>query len=235
MKLKNGISALWIFIGFIHVSLAQEPTPNNEVFVNPIGDNGWRVMFYNVENFFDTFDDPAIDDDEFKPAGDKHWTYYRYKEKLNNIAKTSIAVGGWEAPAIIGLCEIENFQVLLDLTLDTPLKKFGYQIIHENSQDLRGIDNAILYLPDKLKKIDHHSIQVDTKEKFKTRDILYASFSFIEMDTIHFFVNHWPSRFGGKEFTEEKRLLAAKSLRTKVDSLLFIYSGPKIFILEDFI
>ena len=81
-----------------------------------------RVMFYNVKNLFDTFDDPAITDDEFSPKSEKKWSEYRYTKKLNSIAKTIIAVGGWEPPAIIGLCEIENFQVLLDLTSKTMLQ-----------------------------------------------------------------------------------------------------------------
>ena len=87
---------------------------------------------------------------------------------------------------IIGLCEIENFQALFDLTAETPLKKFGYQIIHDNSMDRRGIDNALIYLPAKLKKIHGQSIKIPTESQYKTRDILYASFVFHEKTPYRF-------------------------------------------------
>ena len=89
-------------------------------------------MFYNLENLFDTYDDPLTNDDEFTPEGDKEWSRYRYQKKLNDLAKVIIALGQWSPPALIGLCEVENFQVLLDLTTKTPLKSLNYQIIHEN-------------------------------------------------------------------------------------------------------
>ena len=190
-------------------------------------------MFYNVENLFDTFDDPAAEDDEFTPGGSKRWTYHRYREKLNKIAKTIIAVGEWEPPDVVGLCEVENFQVLLDLTTEPPLKKFGYQIIHENSQDPRGIDNAFLYRPDKLSKIVHQATPIDG-QMLNTRDILYASFAVPDPDTIHLFVNHWPSRFGGKEFTDKKRIVTARVLRAGIDSLQKLKPTSKILIMGDF-
>jgi hypothetical protein len=223
----------WIFTTLATICFGQSSMMGAEYNPEPRGDNGIRIMFYNVENLFDTFDDPAINDDEFTPDGNKSWSYYRYKEKLNNIAKTIIAVGGWEAPSLIGLCEIENFQVLMDLTTETPLKKYGYQIIHENSGDLRGIDVAILYRPEKLVKIDHESIHIEDPT-LVTRDILYASFSYKEKDTLHFFVNHWPSRIGGKEFSEKKRVKVASVLKSKIDSLRLTIELPKIFIMGDF-
>ncbi|NJN26541.1 MAG: endonuclease [Cyclobacteriaceae bacterium] len=197
-------------------------------------DHTYRVMFYNVENLFDTFDDPATNDDEFTPDGNKRWTYFRYREKLNHIAKTIIAVGAWEPPAVVGMCEVENFQVLQDLTKETMLKKFDYQMVHENSPDLRGIDNAIIYRKDKLVEISHRAISVSVDQHRPTRDILYVSFLIARQDTLHLFVNHWPSRFGGKEFTEEKRQLAATVLRQQVDSLFAISNLSKILIMGDF-
>lgn len=233
MKRQKHILITLIFFAFAQISFGQFAMMDAEFDPESRGDDGIRIMFYNVENLFDTFDDPAINDEEFTPGGEKSWSYYRYKEKLNNIAKTIIAVGGWEAPALIGLCEIENFQVLMDLTSETPLKKYGYQIVHENSADLRGIDVAILYRPGKLIKIDHKPIRIDDPS-LVTRDILYASFSFQQKDTIHFFVNHWPSRYGGKEFSEKKRVKVASVLRANVDSLYNSYTLPKILIMGDF-
>ena len=132
------------------------------------------------------------------------------------------------------MCEVENFQVLLDLTTETLLKKFGYQIVHENSKDSRGIDNALLYLPGKLNKIEHRAINVNLDKGNSTRDILYASFGFQEKDTIHFYVNHWPSRYGGKAFSEDKRIAAANSLKLSIDSLQKLNPGNKVFIMGDF-
>ena len=231
MKGSIIILILWNFIA--SVSLAQTEVTTSDYSPEARGDHGIRVVFYNVENLFDTFDDPAINDDEFTPDGEKRWSYYRYKEKLNNIAKTIIAVGGWEPPAVVGLCEVENFQVLLDLITKTPLEKFGYQIIHENSTDRRGIDNALLYRPEKLDKVSHQFIRVTADSNLFTRDILHAQFAFLT-DTIHFFVNHWPSRFGGKEFSEGKRILVAHTLRSNIDSLVTINSNVKILIMGDF-
>ncbi len=212
---------------------AQPEAETLEFDPQPRGENGLRIMFYNIENLFDTFDDPAINDDEFTASGEKGWSYYRYKEKLNHIAKTIIAVGGWEAPALIGLCEIENFQVLMDLSTKTPLKKYGYQIVHENSNDRRGIDVAILFRPDKLLKIAHKSIKI-IDNTFVTRDILYTSFSYQQKDTIHFYVNHWPSRYGGKSFSESKRITVASVLKSNTDSISRVYRNPKILIMGDF-
>lgn len=197
------------------------------------GDQGLRIVFYNVENLFDTFDDPLTADEEFTPRSSKTWNHYRYQEKLNHIAKTLIAVGGWEPPDMIGLCEVENFQVLVDLTTRTPLQKYPYQIIHENSPDSRGIDNALLFKAPKLQKISQKAIVIDD-EKLRTRDILYASFSFNQLDTLHVLVNHWPSRSGGKELTESKRLLVAQKLKDQVQLLQNHNAASKILAMGDF-
>jgi predicted extracellular nuclease len=127
----------------------------------PHPDDKYRIMFYNVENLFDTYNDPSTNDDEFTPEGSKNWSAYRYQKKLNDIARVIIAAGEWNAPAVVGLCEIENFQVLLDLTTNTPLKPLGYQIVHENSKDARGIDVALLYRADKVKKLEHQLIRLE--------------------------------------------------------------------------
>ncbi len=234
MTKRNFILLSWIFTGISVASVAQVGIDEVDFDPAPRGDSGLRIMFYNVENLFDTFDDPAINDEEFTPEGEKSWSYYRYKEKLNDIAKTIIAVGGWEPPDFIGLCEIENFQVLLDLSTLTPLKKFGYQIIHENSRDRRGIDVAALYLPQKFTKLSHESIVISGDDSFATRDILHATMTFQNKDTLHFFINHWPSRFGGKAFSEYKRILVANTLKTKTDSLFSVNKNSKIILLGDF-
>ena len=190
-------------------------------------------MFYNVENLFDTFDDPATNDDEFTPAGSKRWNYYRYKEKLDNLAKTIIAVGEWNPPEIIGLSEVENFQVVQDLTTKTPLKNFGYQIVHVNSPDSRGIDNALLYLPNKVRRVKHRTISV-SNEQFMSRDILHVTLTILDKDTLQLYVNHWPSRYGGKEFTAHKRAAVAKILKREIDQMQKQKQNAKIVIMGDF-
>ena len=173
-------------------------------------------MFYNLENLFDTFDDPVTNDDEFTPENEKSWTHYRYQQKLNNLAKVKIALGQWSPPVIIGLCEIENLQVLLDLTTKTPLTELGYQIIHENSNDERGIDVAIIYRHEFIEKISHQSLNVQHESERKARDILLAEMVFDENDTQYTFINHWPSRYGGKERTEHKRIKTANTVKFPV-------------------
>lgn len=231
---QKSIVFSWIISAFIFISFDQVIVQDGHTGSEYRGEDGLRIMFYNVENLFDTFDDPATRDEEFTPDGAKNWTYYRYKEKLNNLAKTIIAVGGWEPPDMIGLCEVENFQVLLDLTNDTPLKKFGYQVIHENSMDSRGIDVALLYRPEKLNTVSHQMIRFGVDEDIITRDILYVTFGFMDRDTLSVYINHWPSRYGGKEFTEVKRLLAANTLRAHIDDVILKKSASKIVVMGDF-
>lgn len=187
------------------------------------------VGFYNLENLFDTEDDPDIYDEEYMPDSDKAWTLERYQEKLGNMAKVIAAMAG--APDILGVCEVENRKVLEDLVLHPTLIAKRYQIVHFNSPDGRGIDVALLYKPNMF--IPFHSENISVKdpedEGFKTRDILYVKGLFAG-DTLNVFVNHWPSRRGGKE---DKRILAAQILRNKVDSITAAYAEAKIVIMGD--
>jgi exonuclease III len=199
----------------------------------PHPDDKYRIMFYNVENLFDTYNDPSTNDDEFTPEGSKNWSAYRYQKKLNDIARVIIAAGEWNAPAVVGLCEIENFQVLLDLTTNTPLKPLGYQIVHENSKDARGIDVALLYRADKVKKLEHQLIRLE-EEAWTTRDILQVKTLINQTDTIDFFVSHWPSRYGGKEATQAKRIRMATLLRSHIDSLQKQRPFAKLCLMGDF-
>jgi len=179
-----------------------------------------RLMFYNVENFFDTEKDPKINDNDFLPEGSMRWTQKRYLDKRNRIARVITNVGEWDPPALVGLCEIENRGVLDDLIKNTPLSKYPYSIVHKESPDPRGIDVALLYRSDYLKCIAQQFIHVKFADpRRRTRDILYATFSVSNGDTLHVFVNHWPSRGGGQKQTEPNRLLTASLVRQKVDSI----------------
>lgn len=105
------------------------------------------VMFWNVENYFDTYDNPNTNDEEFTPMGENHWTRKKFEQKRDDIAKTIMLAADQygEFPALLGLCEIENRYVLEELVENTPLARVGYKIIHKDSPDSRGIDAALLY------------------------------------------------------------------------------------------
>ncbi len=195
-----------------------------------------KVVFYNVENLFDTYDNPDTKDDEFTPRGEKYWNYKKYYKKLHNTGKTLLATGGWNPPELIGLCEVENRKVLEDLTQKTALQKFDYDIIHKDSPDRRGIDVAVLYQKDKFEviKYDYTKVEFPFSKSTKTRELLYVKGLLPNKDTLHFFVNHWPSRWGGQQASEPKRVHVAKILRGKIDSLLAINKQSKIIITGDF-
>ncbi len=168
-----------------------------------------RVLFWNVENLFDYHDDTTTRDEEFTNAGAMHWSYTKLRKKLADVGKTILAAGTWSPPGIIGFCEIENRYVLNKLIYDSPLKPFHYRIIHRDSPDRRGIDVALLYretifTPSYSEWI---FIRFPFDTAVKTRDILYVKGALLNTDTLHLFVNHWPSRSGG-----EKSLLQRGSM-----------------------
>ncbi len=135
-------------------------------------------------------------------------------------------------PDVIGLCEVENKQVLTDLVNNTPLSKYSYRIIHANSPDKRGIDVAIIYNSERVHILESRYFGIGKAGLF-TRDILYCK-ARLGNDTCHFLVNHWPSRSAGQLETEPDRLAAASRLRSIVDSLFHCCKKPKIVIMGDF-
>ena len=194
-----------------------------------------RVMFYNVENLFDPREDSITSDEEYQPTGMRGWTSGRLKQKQINISKVVLAVGGWEPPDLIGLCEVENFSVLYGLTNFTALKNFGYRIIHFDSPDPRGIDVALLYRPEKFRVLQSIPIKIrfpfDTASR--TRDILFVRGIACKRDTINIFVNHWPSKYGGAMATIPKRNYTASVMRKYADSLLSVNPNSNILIIGD--
>ena len=197
----------------------------------------FRIMFYNAENFFDVKHDTLKRDQEFMPNGAKHWTYNKLKTKINNIAKVITAVGEWEAPELVGLCEVENQYVLEQLVNYSPIKSVNYQIIHKESPDRRGIDVALLYRKEKFRPIFFDAIEIKMPKPHtgtKTRDLLYVKGIVNEKDTIHVFVNHWPSRWGGQQKSEPKRMYLASVVKKHTDSIFAINPNSKIIIMGDF-
>jgi len=195
-----------------------------------------KVMFYNVENFFDTYDDSLTDDNDFLPDGLMRWNLTRYNKKVNSVYKTIIAAGEWEPPAIVAFCEIENRKILEDLIFGTNLSKFNYGIIHQESPDRRGIDVCLIYRKNVAQVLSFAYLipEVLKNQNFNSRSVLYAKL-FSGSDTIHLFVNHWPSRRGGVLAGEYTRLQIASMLKGKVDSILNrTQNTAKIIILGDF-
>lgn len=191
-------------------------------------------MFYNVENLFDPFNDSLTRDDEFTPDGTRHWTWNKMEKKINGIFKVIMAVGEFDPPVIVGFCEVENGFVIHQLIKETPLSKFDYRMVHRESPDPRGIDVALIYRPDRFQLIEKNFFKVvfpdDTARR--TREILYAK-GLISKDTLHVFVNHWPSKFGGELESELGRYAAAYILKHKVDSIRVFYSDARILIMGD--
>ena len=199
------------------------------------GNSSVRVMFYNLENLFDVYDDTLKNDESFLPDGDHHWSSYKYYEKSNNLGKTILSVGGWEGVEIVGLCEVENRKVLDDLTNKTVLKSNNYQILHKESPDKRGIDVALLYRADKITIDTVQWIKVFLgKDQRPTRDVLYATVRTSNNAKLHVFVNHWPSRYGGQMKSDPKRKAAARLVRTYVDSIMQAEPKANVLLMGDF-
>lgn len=195
----------------------------------------FRVMSWNVENLFDIRHDTLKNDQEFLPDALRHWNYSKYKKKLTDIARVITAVGEWNPPALVGLCEVENDTVLRDLTRYSPLKELGYHYVMTNSPDWRGIDVALLYQRDLFKLVASHSIPIPRfRHHAPTRDILHVSGLLLTGDTLDVFVCHLPSRSGGAKESEPYRIHASQILRAKADSLLGIRLHPQLIIMGDF-
>lgn len=192
----------------------------------------FRIMFYNCENFFDTKDDPEKNDEDFLPTSSHFWTFSRYKEKQRNVAKVIAAVGGWEVPALVGLCEVENDSVIYALTHYSPLKEVNYRYLCTNSPDRRGIDVALLYQRDQFKLISSQSHRIALERP--TRDILHATGLVKNGDTLDVFVSHFPSRLGGEKETEELREKVAQELKMQADSITRVRRNPRIVMMGDF-
>ena len=117
----------------------------------------YKVVFYNLENLFDTINDPEKLDDEFTPEGPKKWNTAKYNKKLGNIEKvladiTAVGMGDRlsvaDYPVVIGVSEIENRSVLEDLVSMRKLAPARYRICHYDSPDRRGVDVAFVYRAD---------------------------------------------------------------------------------------
>ena len=198
--------------------------------------DNFRIMFYNVENLFDTKHDSLKNDQDYLPDGFMNWNDWKYWEKQRNIGRVITAVGEMQSPALVGLCEIENDSVIFDLTKRSPIRNQEYEFIATNSPDLRGIDVALLYQRHKFRLIEKNEYELvrSDKDARPTRNILHAVGQVISGDTLDVFVCHWPSRYGGQLESEGGRIDAAQLVRDKSDSLFSVRQNANIIIMGDF-
>ncbi|WP_339655441.1 endonuclease/exonuclease/phosphatase family protein [uncultured Salegentibacter sp.] len=200
------------------------------------------IAFYNVENLFDTENNPFTFDDDRTPDGDDIWTEEKYQDKLRKLSTVITEIGRettQQAPAILGVCEIENRKVLEDLIKEPALKSLNYGIVHYDSPDRRGIDVALLYRKDIFRlenSVAHELIIYNSKEPDKrvyTRDQLVVSGA-IDGERMHFIVNHWPSRSGGEAASSYKREKAAALNKTILDSIFKKEPLARVISMGDF-
>ena len=198
----------------------------------------YSVAFYNLENLFDTINNPETNDEEFLPNGTYRWGTLKYKNKLQNMAYTisKLATDKFcpQGPAVIGVSEIENRQVLEDLIKTGELANRNYDIVHFDSPDRRGVDVGMLY--------DRNQFTVDTaisvRLTFKhdptrlTRDQLLVS-GRLAGERVHIIVNHWPSRLGGEKKSRPSREAAAALSKQLADSVLAADPNSKVIIMGD--
>ncbi len=207
-------------------------TQRNIVYIRKMKDKE-LIAFYNVENLFDTLDDPHTYDEEFTPKGDRHWTEKRYENKIFKISHALKELGEDNAkmPFMVGLAEVENKTVLKDLQNQLPL----YEYIHFDSRDERGIDVALLYQPKEFFithaepiyiNLEHLSDPVDY-----TRDILYVNGTF-KNKTLHVFVMHLPSK-RNQDINREKRIFALQNLQSRIAQIYKEETQPAIIIMGD--
>lgn len=228
MKIKNVLFFLSLFIFlFAKVSIAQEDVKVKLA----------CIAFYNLENLFDTINDPDKNDEEFLPDGANHWTGRIYLEKLRNMSFVIDQIGNTYnnmRPTILGVSEIENIHVLEDLIACDLLKPFGYKIVHYDSPDRRGVDVGLIYQSSRFTVISSssHRLVVSDNPDFITRDQLLVT-GLLDGDTMSFIVNHWPSRRGGQKSSAPLRNAAASLNRHIVDSLLAINPNAKIIVMGD--
>ncbi len=190
---------------------------------------------------FDVDDDPKnTGDEEFLPGSKKRWTAQRYQEKLAHTAEVVLDMGSEVipgGPALLGFAEVENALVLRDLIAQAPLTPSGYDVIHFDSPDSRGIDVALIYRRDQFEPLYSRPLRVslgrsDDGSDQTTRDVLYVK-GLLLGDTLHYFVNHWPSRRGGEMASRPGRAAAASVVRTAVDSIRRVVRLADIVIVGD--
>lgn len=196
----------------------------------------YMVVFYNLENFFDTINDPETRDDEFTPEGSRKWNTVKYNKKLRNMERVFFDIASVQKtyPAVIGVSEVETRGVLEDIVSMPKLAPANYRIVHYDSPDRRGIDVGFLYRPDifKLEGSAEIPFKMPGQPNFLTRGFV-TMWGTIDDEPFFFLVSHWPSRLGGKEASSPKREAAGRAIRMIKDSVLRNNPATKVVIMGD--
>ena len=197
------------------------------------------IGFYNLENLYDTVNNTMVDDEEFLPNSERHYSGRIYKDKLERLSSVISQMGTEINPdglALLGVSEIENDTVLTDLANTSLLKNRNLKFVHYNSPDRRGVDVALFYHPRYFKPLHSEALFVKlpggSKDSYFTRDTLYVK-GMMDGDTVHVFVNHWPSRSGGEERSMPARAAAAGVAKAKIDSIMRANAASKIVLMGE--
>jgi len=206
---------------------------DSNIFSQEVKKDTLTFAFWNMENLFDTIDDPGKNDIEFTPMGRKKWTEERLRHKLRNMSLVIKMIGTKGGPDILGICEVEH-KSLVDKILESYLNNKNYGVAYKESPDKRGIDNGLIYNKDRFSLISVEAVHIELPTNYPTRDILKVILETIKGDTLYVFVNHWPSRRGGVEKSEKNRIQAAFTLKENIDKINTKKQNPNILIIGDF-
>lgn len=230
MRIKNFI-ALFVVLSSMSIAKAQDKKFKVQT-----------IAFYNLENLFDTINNPDVIDEEYTPTGTQNWTSEKYKKKLQNLSRVINELGTSdqqkEGPVVMGASEIENRGVLEDLIKQPLIINKDYGIVHFDSPDKRGIDVALLYQKKHFKPTSYINVpliiydQSDKTKRIYTRDQLLVT-GMLDGEEMHFIVNHWPSRSGGEKKSSPNREAAGRLNRRIIDSLYKINPNAKIITMGD--
>ena len=194
----------------------------------------YGVAFYNLENLFDTVHNEGKNDYEYLPDGRNKWNTEKYMSKLRNLAQVLSELATDKLPegaAVIGMSEVEDRGVLEDLLRQSALSDRGYEMVHYEGPDRRGIDCALFYRPDVF-KIDSSKlvpyVYLNKDTTHATRGFLVVS-GLLADEPVHFIVCHWPSRGAGPE----SRNWAGAQVRAVKDELLQAHPQCKVIIMGD--
>ena len=200
----------------------------------------YGVMFYNLENLFDTINNNGVYDKEFSPQGARQWNGAKYWQKQHNMAyaisQMEIKGSPADGPVIIGVSEIENITVLQDLVRQPEIKDRHYQIVHHDGPDRRGVDVGLLYNPRFFKVLNVTNQRINKYlpdyPEFRSRDQLCVT-GMLAGEKVSVIVNHWPSRLGGEEASSYLREAAGRMARETMDSLLLDDPNQGIIFMGD--
>lgn len=196
----------------------------------------YTMMFYNLENLYDTIEDPTVDDNEFTPVGEKRWSLERYNQKLDNLSEVFTAVsnayGGF--PVIVGVSEVENINVMRALVARKRLSGSHYKCLHYDSKDARGIDVGVLYRSDKFKLVGSEPVKLVLRSgrEYIGRNLL-AMWGEIDGEMFAIYVCHLLSRRAGVEASQGFRRAGTETARNHARELAKLYPGIKVVIMGD--